>query len=127
MTQSRYTYFTVEELTCRCGCGQMKMNNEFMLKLVALRDLLGSSMPVSSGYRCPSHNAAVGDTGLNGPHTTGCAVDVAVSRERATALVRAALGLGFRGIGLKQHGPDAGRFVHLDTIQTRPAQIIWTY
>jgi uncharacterized protein YcbK (DUF882 family) len=126
MTPSRYTYFALEELTCRCGCGQMKMDHDTMLKLVALRDLAGFSLPITSAYRCPAHNLAVGDTGVSGPHTTGRAVDVAVSRERATALVRAALGMGFRGIGLKQHGPDAGRFVHLDTMP-RPAQLIWTY
>lgn len=126
-TPSRWTYFTVEELTCRCGCGQMKMDGEFMLKLVALRDLIGFPLPITSAYRCPKHNLAVAETGAAGPHTTGMAVDIAVSRERATALVRAALGMDFRGIGLKQHGPESGRFVHLDTVQTRPVQILWTY
>jgi uncharacterized protein YcbK (DUF882 family) len=103
------------------------MNHDFMMKLVTLRDMLGYSLPITSGYRCPEHNIAVGDTGAGGPHTTGCAVDIAISRDRATQLIRSALGLGFAGIGIKQHGPESGRFVHLDTVATRAGQILWTY
>lgn len=126
MTPSRWTYFSTEELTCHCGCGQMLMDGEFMLKLVALRDLVGVPMPISSGYRCPSHNAAVSHTGDDGPHTTGKAVDIQIARDRATSLVRAALDVGFHGVGIKQHGPDSGRIVHLDMVD-RPGQILWTY
>jgi uncharacterized protein YcbK (DUF882 family) len=91
--------------------------------------LAGRDIPVTitSGYRCPEHNMAVGDSGASGPHTTGRAVDIAVSRDRASRLVKAALGMGFMGIGLKQHGPESGRFVHLDTLASRAGQIIWTY
>lgn len=124
---SEWKYFTHDELACRCGCGQAAMNHEFMGKLVQLRETIGFPLPVTSGYRCPEHNLAVGDTGASGPHTTGCAVDIAVSRDRATRLVRLALGMGFLGIGLKQHGPESCRFVHLDTVATRVNQIIWTY
>lgn len=126
MTPSRWTYFTVEELTCHCGCGQMKMDGEFMLKLVALRDMVGFPLPISSGYRCPLHNASVSSTGDGGPHTTGKAVDVLIGRVRATSLIRAALEMNFRGVGVKQHGPDGGRIVHLDMV-SRPDQILWTY
>lgn len=126
MTPSRWTYFTVEELTCHCGCGQMKMDGEFMLKMVALRDLLGFGLPVSSGYRCPVHNVRVSSTGDDGPHPTGKATDIVISRARATQVVRAALEMNFRGIGIKQHGPDGGRIIHLDTLP-RPDQILWTY
>ena len=127
MTPSRWEYFTVEELACRCGCGQAAMNHEFMQRLIDLREYLAFPLPITSGYRCPEHNMAVGDSGASGPHTTGRAVDIAVSRERASRLVKAALGMGFMGIGLKQHGPESGRFVHLDTLASRAGQIIWTY
>ena len=122
-----WKYFPHDELACRCGCGQAPMNHEFMAKLIQLRETIGFPLPITSGYRCPEHNLAVGDSGASGPHTTGCAVDIAVSRDRATRLVRLALGMGFLGIGLKQHGPESGRFVHLDTVATRVNQIIWTY
>lgn len=125
MAHSRWTHFTVEELSCR-HCGLNLMDHEFMLKMVALRDLLGFSLPVSSGYRCPVHNAAVSSTGDDGPHTTGKAVDIRIGRVQATQVVRSAMEMNFRGIGIKQHGPDGGRIIHLDTLP-RPDQILWTY
>ncbi|MBM3494856.1 MAG: DUF882 domain-containing protein [Armatimonadetes bacterium] len=125
MTLSRWTYFTVEELTCHCGCGQMKMHNDFMLNLVALRDIFGMKIPVTSGYRCPAHNAKVSKTGDTGPHTTGRAVDVLINRGQARQLVQLAMSLGFTGIGLKQHGPDSGRIVHLDMVPG--PERLWTY
>jgi uncharacterized protein YcbK (DUF882 family) len=125
MTPSRWTYYTVEELACR-HCGLMLMDHEFMLKMVALRDIFGGPLKITSGYRCPAHNAAVASTGNAGPHTTGKAVDILIARVGATSLVRTALGMGFRGVGIKAHGPDSGRIVHLDMVP-RPEQILWTY
>ena len=125
MTPSRWTYFTVEELTCHCGCGQMKMDGDFMLKLVALRDLLGFSLPISSGYRCPAHNAAVSSTGDAGPHTTGKAADIVASYQKARQIVDMAGKMGFLGIGIRQHGPVSNRIVHLDMVPG--PERIWTY
>jgi zinc D-Ala-D-Ala carboxypeptidase len=125
MTPSRWTYFTVEELTCRCGCGQMLMDHEFMLKLVALRDLIGFPMPITSAYRCPAHNARVSSTGDDGPHTTGKAVDIAASYQNAQQIVTQALWMGFLGVGIKQHGPVSGRMVHLDMVPG--PKRLWTY
>ena len=127
MTDKNWQYFSHSEMACRCGCGKAAMSDDFMTRLNAHREACGFPLPVTSGYRCPEHNQSVAETGAAGPHTTGCAADIAVSRDKATRVVRLALGLGFMGIGLKQHGPESGRFVHLDTVPTRPAQIIWTY
>lgn len=124
MTPSRWTYYTVEELACR-HCGLMLMDHEFMLKMVALRDLLGFGLPVSSGYRCPVHNARVSSTGDDGPHTTGKAIDIAVSYQRAQQVVTQALWMGFLGVGIKQHGPVAGRLIHLDMVPGEKR--LWTY
>jgi hypothetical protein len=41
----------------------MKMNDDFMQKLIALREHLAFPFIVSSAYRCPSHNEKVGATG----------------------------------------------------------------
>jgi uncharacterized protein YcbK (DUF882 family) len=124
MTPSRWSHFTVEELACR-HCGLMKMDHEFMLKMVALRDLLGFSLPVSSGYRCPVHNARVSTTGDSGPHTTGMAADLAVSYQNARQVIDLALQMGFLGVGIKQHGPVSGRMVHLDMVPGKNR--LWTY
>ncbi len=124
MAYSRWTHYTIEELSCR-HCGLNLMDHEFMLKMVALRDLLGFGLPVSSGYRCPVHNAAVSTTGDAGPHTTGKAVDILASHQKARQIIDMAGKMGFLGIGIKQHGPVSGRMVHLDMVPG--PERIWTY
>lgn len=101
-----------------------------MTRLELLRAELGMPLVLNSAYRCPTHNAAVSTTGRNGPHTTGRAVDIAISGKPVVALLAAALSLGFTGIGLKQDGAAmAGRFVHLDdlTAPAYPRPRVWTY
>ena len=56
-TQSPWQYFTMEELTCRCGCGRMEMDNDFMVSLVAIRREVGFALSVTSGFRCGNHPA----------------------------------------------------------------------
>lgn len=104
----------------------MLMDGEFMSHLVALRRGLGFSLPVTSGYRCPARNAEISSTGNSGPHTTGKAVDIAVSYESAYRLVEAALKSGwFSGVGVRQHG--AVRYIHLDDIGGPGRPRLWTY
>ena len=58
---------------------------------------------------------------LDGPHTKGAA-DIRVSFERAYKLNHMASELGM-GIGVKQHGDVAKRFLHVDNQGDR----IWSY
>src|SRR5690606_23768531 len=90
-----YEFFSDAELTCKCGCGQQKMQPEFMAKLVELRRKCGFPFPVSSAYRCPTHNNRVSRSGLTGAHTTGRAIDVAVQGSQALKLLREATAMGF--------------------------------
>ena len=91
------------ELRCKCGCGVMNMEIEFMQKMQTLRDLFGRAIIVSSAYRCPDYNERVSKSGINGPHTTGQAIDCLVSGEDAHRLLTIACGLGsFTGIGISQ-------------------------
>ena len=122
-----WQHFTKAEFKCK-HCGQNKMQDSFITKLDALRTKVGFSLHVTSGYRCPKHNAAVSSTGLNGPHTTGRAVDFALSRHRGWEVLRAAMEMGFTGIGVQQKGE--GRFLHLDDLQEpehAPRPTIWSY
>ena len=122
-------HFKTSELSCRCGCGRLP-NTEFMAKIERLRMRCGFPMPVSSAFRCPDYNAKVSSTGYAGPHTTGQAIDLAVSGKHALELVRMALDSGFTGVGVKQHGPYEKRFIHLDTLPERhgqPRPHIWSY
>jgi zinc D-Ala-D-Ala carboxypeptidase len=126
MSAISYPYFSQAELQCRCGCEQAKMQPEFMQKLIALREYLNFPLPVTSAYRCAKHNQVVSSTGVNGPHTTGRAVDIAISGEKAFVLMTAAKQFGFTGIGMKQHGPHGSRYVHLDDL-TIARPMVWTY
>lgn len=122
-------HFTQKELACRCGCGLLPAQ-EFMDKIEMLRMRLRFPLPVNSAARCAEHNSKVSATGLSGPHTTGQAIDLQVSGQHALELVRMAMEMGFTGIGLKQHGPREGRFVHLDTLPNKegqPRPHIWSY
>ena len=102
-----------------------------MRTLELLRVSLGVPMQITSAYRCPKHNAAVGEGKFVGAHTMGLAVDVAVSGQDAFKLVELAFEFGWTGIGLKQHGPMTGRYIHLDMVPVGnvdvPRPRLWTY
>ena len=82
-------------------------------------------MHITSGARCAKHNAAVGGA-EDSMHLIGMAADVAVYGPRAMKLIGVAKLWGVQGLGLKQHGPVADRFVHLD-IGQRETPTCWTY
>jgi uncharacterized protein YcbK (DUF882 family) len=121
-----FDYDTDPRLACSC-CGARGMADAFLDRLDVLRLAFGKPLSISSGYRCPKHNAAVSSSGPNGPHTTGCAVDIPVSGADAYRLVQLATAQGFRGIGIAQKGAAGTRFIHLDDLDgpTRPR--IWSY
>lgn len=122
-----WRYFKREEFACR-HCGANLIDDVFVTELDDLRHHLGFALPISSGYRCPDHNARVSSTGRTGPHTTGRAADIAVSRERAYEVLQAALVMKFTGIGVQQKGN--ARFIHLDNLPNAPGQprpTVWSY
>lgn len=124
-------FFKKNEFDCKCGCGGNEMVPSFLKKLDHTRRLLGFPFVVTSGYRCPQHNNRVSNTGLNGPHTTGRAVDVQLFGHRAFVLLRA-IGVGneFTGIGLNLKGPHKSRFIHLDDLESHDNRFrptVWTY
>jgi len=104
------------------------MKTSFVDKLDSLREALSFPLKVSSGYRCPEHNTEVSSTGPSGPHTTGRAADLLVSRKEAYKLISYATAFGFTGLGFSQKG--ATRFIHLDDLDDAPGQprpTIWSY
>ena len=128
MIWDELTFFKKTEFDCKCGCGRNEMNPVFLNKLDDLRGRLGFPLIVSSGYRCPEHNNAVSNTGDDGPHTTGHAVDFAVSGRQAYDLVHVAARQWLAsGIGLKQHGAHSSRFIHLDDLDRAPRPNVWSY
>ena len=90
------------------------MDVGFMLKIEILREALGFSFPVTSGYRCPQHPIEARKSSP-GAHSTGHAVDIRVRGKSAYRLLQGALSGGFTGIGVSQKG--LSRFIHLDDIE----------
>lgn len=123
----RWKNFKKDEFKCH-HCGAYAMRPDFMDKLQALREEYCRPMKISSGYRCSKHNAAVSTTGLTGPHTQGCAVDILCYGRNAFDLVHLAIVYGFTGIGINQKGDIDKRFIHLDTIRdSNGFPRIWSY
>ena len=127
MTVEESEFFTKEELQCKCGCGQARMDEDFMQMMDILRFKLNKPVRLNSAYRCPEHNNNVSSTGYNGPHTTGKAVDVRCSGKTAHAILKIAAGLDFDGIGISQKGDHGGRFIHLDTLRGDTRPWVWSY
>ncbi len=101
----------------------------FLKKLDELRDNYGKPIILNSAYRCPDHNRAVSSSkSVNGPHTTGKAVDIRTSRKEAYTVLSLAFLAGFTGIGVAQKG--SGRFIHLDMLGSLEGAVrptIWSY
>lgn len=89
-------YFTIEELSASTEARKMGIDNTPTAEAVAnltdlvdavldpLREKYGRPIHVSSGYRCPRLNKAVGGA-VTSQHTTGEAADIYVSRARELA------------------------------------------
>ena len=126
-----WKYFSNDELKChcnKCGSNGEEMDTQMMQMLVILRKELDFPFPVTSAYRCPDHNSRVSSSGRKGRHTTGKAVDIAVSRSQALDLMSAAIKIGFTGVGVNQKG--GGRFIHLDTCNAADgfsSRTVWSY
>lgn len=125
-----WRHFNLAEFECKCGCGHNQISHELVDLLDAGREELGFPFVISSGYRCPDHNQRVSSTGLDGPHTTGKSSDVLIMGMNAFMLLQWAMRSGqFYGIGIKQKGPHAKRFIHLDRVDNQEAfrPTVWTY
>ena len=125
---ANWEFFKEKELSCK-GTGICDMDERFMSKLIELRKRFNEPMIITSGYRHPAHNMAIGGARYSA-HTKGRAVDVSVMGKSALRLVRLALECGMTGIGVATRGPYQKRFIHLDDLedsQENPRPWIWSY
>jgi hypothetical protein len=104
----RWKNFSPAEIACR-GSGSLRINEEALDKLQALRDRLGKPLIVRSAYRSPAHNRAVGGA-LRSKHLDGTAFDIAMTNHDPVAFEEAARAVGFKGFGFY---PRSG-FMHID-------------
>ena len=104
----RWKSFSPAEIACR-GSGSLRLNEEALDKLQALRDRLGKPLIVRSAYRSPAHNRAVGGAPRS-KHMDGSAFDIAMANHDPIAFEAAAREVGFLGFGFY---PRSG-FIHID-------------
>ena len=79
----RWANFSPAEIACR-GDGSIKINEDALDCLQALRDLLGKPMIVLSGYRSPEHNRRDGGARAS-KHMEGTAFDISMAHEFESA------------------------------------------
>ena len=105
--------FTARDLRCAC-CGLVNATDKLLGVLNAAQNIYGEPLTVTSGTRCPKHNAEVGGV-PSSAHVTGEAVDIRVSGSgKRKKLAKALDSAGFVRIGF------AAGFLHGDTSTTLP-------
>ncbi len=98
--------------------GECKMDPMFMAKLEGARTLAGIPFIITSGYRSPAHNAAVGGK-PDSAHLEGRAADIACSDSITRfKIIEAAYLAGFRRIEI------AANHIHLDFSLTLPQNVL---
>ena len=109
-------HFKRSEFACKCGCGFDDISTAVVENLELIRNILGKPLVITSGCRCPSHNAEIGGH-EHSAHMYGLAADIKVDSDRDRwNIIRFCC---FGGVGI---GKD---FVHLDLVHHVPA--IWVY
>ena len=105
----RWSSFSPREIACK-GTGKVLVNEDALDKLQALRDRLRKPLILTSAYRSPEHNRAVGGA-RNSKHMEGIAFDVRMDNHDPHEFEAAARAVGFTGFG---YYPRSG-FMHIDT------------
>ena len=100
--------FSPEEIASKDD-GSLLIVPAAMDRLQKLRDATGVPMIVTSGYRSPAHNRAVGGV-KNSRHLRGEAFDIVMANHDPAEFEALAREVGFTGFGFY---PDKG-FMHID-------------
>lgn len=107
--------FFLREFECRDGSHQVALRHELLDKLQQLREEAGRPVIITSGYRNPAHNRAVGGSPTS-RHLTGEAADIRVPGLHPDEVAQLAAAAGFTGIGIYPG------FTHVDI---RPVPARW--
>jgi zinc D-Ala-D-Ala carboxypeptidase len=105
-------YFSPQEVACK-GSGLVLLNGQVfaaLRKLDKLRLAMGHPLILTSGYRSPAHNKAVGGAKAS-YHMRGVAFDVRMDNVDPHRFEAEARKAGFTGIGIYARSG----FIHIDT------------
>ena len=114
--------FKVNEFSCHGSgcCSTVKIDTDLVNYLQKIRTHFKKPITINSGYRCSTHNKAVGGASSSN-HTKGMAADIVVSGVKPAEVAKYAESIGVKGIGLYETDKD-GYFVHIDT---RTSKAFW--
>lgn len=108
MSEWRWPNFSPREMASKRE-GELKINYEAMDKLQALRSAIGRPLIITSAYRSPAHNKAVGGA-TGSKHLLAEAFDVRMDNHEPHSFEAYAQQAGFKGFG---YYPKKG-FMHID-------------
>lgn len=117
--RARWPNFSPAEIADR-SCGKVLIDPVALDKLQLLRDALGKPLIVTSAYRTPEHNKAVGGA-ADSQHLKGAAFDIQLANHEPAYLEQVARRVGFTGIGRY----PANGFIHVDTGPARTWGPAW--
>lgn len=98
-------HFSEDEMKCPC-CGVCNMNMKFMNELEDFRQMVDKPIRITSGYRCPRHNATISGASPTSEHLKGNAADMLWETDKFMML-KMAMAL-FQGIGIGKN------YLHVD-------------
>ena len=107
------TSFMWSELACKCGCGNIFIQDAAIEKLQKTRDIIRVPLIINSAARCPIHNAKVGGAPKSQHRATksrpSTAFDISLRGVNKEELIEAAKFAGFKGFGINYNS-----FLHVD-------------
>ena len=109
--------FQVRELRCRDGTDTVMVDEVLTVVLQCIREHFGKAVTITSGYRTPAHNAAVGGA-KSSQHLLGRAADIRVQGVSVEDVAAYAESLMPDWGGVGRYPVKAGRangWVHVDT------------
>ena len=109
--------FKVRELRCRDGTDTVMADEVLTVVLQCIREHFGKAVTITSGYRTPAHNAAVGGA-KSRQHLLGRAADIRVQGVSVEDVAAYAERLMPDWGGIGRYPVKAGRaagWVHVDT------------
>lgn len=105
----RSTEFDCKGKNC---CGITRIDEDLVGYLQMIRAHFGQAVKINSGYRCATHNKAVGGASKS-RHPGGMAADIVVKNVKPEEVAKYAESIGVKGIGLYTWG------CHIDTRTTK--------
>jgi len=115
-------YFARSEFACKgVGCcgGAAPVDPRLIVLLRDIRDAVGVPVTVTSGFRCPTHNATVPGAEPDSYHTRGMAADIKARGVSLTSLLLTARSvIRLHGFGWTYANAAQG-IVHVDCRQAQ--------